>query len=117
MAVSSPTMASREACARFRFASSERLRSVMSCPIVDQDLYRPPQQFVPPISEELFGLRIDQDDFPLLVDYHHSIGRRLQKSTKLMFRFLLLGDVVANGPRPTRAASIEILVRIMMAPV
>src|SRR5690242_9606937 len=46
------------------------------------------QQFVTLIAEELFGLPVDQDDFPLVVDRNHCVGRYIEKGSKIFNAFL-----------------------------
>ena len=55
-----------------------------------------PQYFFPAIPENLFGLRIDQDDLALAIYHHHRIRCRLQQSAELRLRPFAVSHV-ANG--------------------
>src|SRR5438132_4550228 len=64
----------------------------------NDDLDRLPEEFAPRVSEERFGLRVDEYDFSALIDRHDRIGSRLQKSAKLVFRaFQLIGEIDFGG--------------------
>ena len=59
------------------------------------------QQLRARVSEQLFGLGVDQNDFPGAVDDDHGVGGGFQQRPKLLFRFLAFADVPdgAHGQR------------------
>ena len=42
-----------------------------------QDVHRLTDQICAVVAKQLFGLGVDQDDYPLLIHHHHRTGRRL----------------------------------------
>src|SRR5213593_1050889 len=51
------------------------------------------------VSEQLFGLGVDQNDFPGAVDDDHGVGGGFQQGPKLLFRFLAFADVPDGAHR------------------
>src|SRR5260370_24143222 len=60
-----------------------------------------PHEFVPRMTEYLFRLRIDKNDFTSRIHDHDGIGRRLQQAFELKFRALAIGNVTDRAHRET----------------
>ncbi len=64
----------------------------------DQKLHRLLEKLAARVAEDLFGLRVDQNDVALLIDDQHGVWRGLQKALEFLLGFLAFGDV-PNGAR------------------
>ena len=62
----------------------------------DDGLHLLADQLVPPVSELLFGLKVQQDDLPALVHDHHRVGGSLQEPPVLRRRLLALAEIVGD---------------------
>ena len=63
----------------------------------DEHLHLVAQKFLPRVAEELFRLRVDQDDLAVVVDDHHRVGRRLEQAAKFFLGAAAVGDVAHRG--------------------
>ena len=62
-------------------------------PLRHQQFHGLPQEFIAGVTEDLLGLRVDQDDTPLGVDHQHSVRSRLHGEPKFLLGSLPLGNV------------------------
>src|SRR5207253_3515989 len=65
----------------------------------DQHLNSSPNQIFPFPAKKFFRLRIDQNDFTLLVDNYDRIRCRLEQTAKLFLGTFALGNIASNHRR------------------
>lgn len=55
------------------------------------------QQLFAAVAEQLFHLRVDQNNSAFAIDHHDRVGCRFQQSPELGLGTFALGDVAAGG--------------------